>query len=1057
LWYGNDPNTLIFSNDVGYPLNPVEIFQNRLFAWNDSWNFGNAQKDLGGSIPYYALETLLTVITGSVFIGQRIFVIVWFFIILISIYEMVKRLPAFSPKPYMGLLAAIFFGFNHFQLHAWRVLWVSRFSTYAALPIIFLLLAKYFEEKISLTKASILIGFIIFCLNGGGSPPLFGILILMGLIMMFYFVFLSFPKNFGKMVKKSLMIGIFSSLATFLFSFYWIYPYIKLFFSTYGNIISEGGGPMLMLNWADVVSANTSILNLIRLHGLSFWGTGSSPADYQYIYFKNPIFIALSFLLPITGFAAILFSKKEEEKKYILLFTIFALFGLVFSAGSHQPFREFYIFLLKTVPGFPIFRSPVYKFGGLLWFSSAVLISFTLSTVIVKMTKYMKKTLPAKRKPYYLVPLFFVVMILTYNFPFFNGKFFVWNAPLTMMEKIPEYVLNFGKWADKNHGTKRMLLLPALSINWRAEVLRWGYWSPGTVTYLLTRKNAITNDGGLINGEINIVDSLYQSMEKNDGKWNDLTRLLGISEILVKNDFMYDLDWIPSNAPSIYAETIRKNSSFEKINSFGLWDLYKNDHPANDIVYSTTNQILSYSKNTELINILSFLNKAKINSGSNFVIVSAENNELYSEFKQNKTILVSPEPTDNFLYVKKGQLNLPKPKFMPGSPFYFLIEYKEKELINKTSNPDQSVNLYLGLSIKRLGELNEFLNTLTDPASVKNHLDKYLFVTNELLRNTNFLSMEKDATLINRARTMMEEEENYLAAKINAAKDQQIKYLLDNSYKSVHEIVKTFRLKEGLEIESNYLEKDYDDKNIVLLTPQYRWTIPVGGEYEIYISSSSIFGNGENLVFDVDGQQTKTSGFTDHFLAWKNVGTINLSKGIHALAIYTDGNPVHSFKKNDIFFVLKDQKNRIDSSGKLVIIKHNPTKYQVETDNSQPFTLVFNQRFDRDWKLFDVSAEKSKYFKENSLFGKFALFISDNFLNTILRKPISESNHFKVNEFANAWYIDNLKTGSESKVKLVIEYIPQRQIYFGVIVSLLMLLATICIYIWRNIWRKRKK
>lgn len=83
--------------------------------------------------------------------------------------------------------------------------------------------------------------------------------------------------------------------------------------------------------------------------------------------------------------------------------------------------------------------------------------------------------------------------------------------------------------------------------------------------------------------------------------------------------------------------------------------------------------------------------------------------------------------------------------------------------------------------------------------------------------------------------------------------------------------------------------------------------------------------------------------------------------------------------------------------------KVNPVKYQITVKNAQsPFFLIFSETFDKGWKIY-----------------------SDG-------KSIEEKNHFLVNGYANAWYLE--KTGDQ---EFTIEYWPQRLFYLGLAVSLL--------------------
>lgn len=82
----------------------------------------------------------------------------------------------------------------------------------------------------------------------------------------------------------------------------------------------------------------------------------------------------------------------------------------------------------------------------------------------------------------------------------------------------------------------------------------------------------------------------------------------------------------------------------------------------------------------------------------------------------------------------------------------------------------------------------------------------------------------------------------------------------------------------------------------------------------------------------------------------------------------------------------------------------NPTKYEGEIKrSSNPFILVFNERFDDSWKLFLKDDRGDKTAVES---------------------------HFVIDGYANGWFIDRVNTK-----KYTIEYAPQSLFYIGGIVS----------------------
>jgi hypothetical protein len=78
----------------------------------------------------------------------------------------------------------------------------------------------------------------------------------------------------------------------------------------------------------------------------------------------------------------------------------------------------------------------------------------------------------------------------------------------------------------------------------------------------------------------------------------------------------------------------------------------------------------------------------------------------------------------------------------------------------------------------------------------------------------------------------------------------------------------------------------------------------------------------------------------------------------------------------------------------------NPTLYEINVENTEPFILVLLENFDQRWKAY------------------------------VNGSPIPETNHYKVNAFANGWLID-----ANGKLKIVIQYETQNIIQHSVIAS----------------------
>jgi len=123
--------------------------------------------------------------------------------------------------------------------------------------------------------------------------------------------------------------------------------------------------------------------------------------------------------------------------------------------------------------------------------------------------------------------------------------------------------------------------------------------------------------------------------------------------------------------------------------------------------------------------------------------------------------------------------------------------------------------------------------------------------------------------------------------------------------------------------------------------------------------------------------------------------------------------------------VLKKTSNKNQTSiiPNISFVKINPTKYQVKIQGAvEPFNLIFNQSFNRGWKV---------YFKGG-------------------KRQISEKNHWLVNGYANAWQINPQDNNEGQNDSLVIEYLPQKLYDIGLVLSGMIVLVLLTLVVWQR-------
>jgi len=106
----------------------------------------------------------------------------------------------------------------------------------------------------------------------------------------------------------------------------------------------------------------------------------------------------------------------------------------------------------------------------------------------------------------------------------------------------------------------------------------------------------------------------------------------------------------------------------------------------------------------------------------------------------------------------------------------------------------------------------------------------------------------------------------------------------------------------------------------------------------------------------------------------------------------------------------------------IVFKEINPTKYIIQVKEAKyPYLLVLSENFNRNWKLY---------------------------LNG---EPLVENKHFIINGFANSWLIEE-----KGNYNLTVEYLPQRYMNFGVLISFATLFLSLAYLIYSYILKNKK-
>lgn len=1070
---------LVMGHDVGYRLNIKEFFHNLFFLWSDSLNFGENKYYNPGAIPIHVPELLFTIITGNVFLGQKITLIYWHFLMLIPLvfaYFLFSKNSEYKKMFIFFILGSYLYAINFFNLQGWGVFWRTRFSIQIVLPILFIFLYKTLDEK-KLNKIHLL--FIVLTsafLNGGGSPPLFGPVVITWIITGIYFLILENDKK--KVVMLFTKTTFFFGIGFILISSYWLYPTLQHFLSSFRSEIASVGGIEGVTQWLKVVSKDTSYINLFRLQGIPSWGNTAHP--YASTYTTNTFYIILSYIWPVLAFSSLLLAETLKEKKLVLLVALLGLIGIFFASGAHPPLGWAFELMVKYIPGFTMFRTAFYKFAPLVWFSYTFLAAFSLYRIGIILNKKFKHVF------IFWSYIFIVgIFVIVYHAPFFSGNFFQWDEFFSTKVKPPDYIFHFQEWVNKNQINGRIVLLPKLENTYYADSYKWGYWGRDPLPNLLSSRNTLVgNTGDQLTDAL--VTQLHEAVLASDHETlGKLSRLLDVEYLLLREDAYYDFPQRETIPPIVYKEALKRNTNIEIEEIFNKWILYKIKTyiPSRIRVASGIDLIVGDKTffNTEV----DLVNENEVLTGEAFTADKIDM-EDYS-----KIIILPSKIEYNSNIDPFSAIHV---RLYPDSIFYRLKEYKNKKDREKNITIYQKIDFSLNLLVKKVEEL-EYLEAKNKAEYLSAHIKT---IQEELdlleksmgsIRDFNKENYEKKmkidhylGELVKRISMFYQQylDENILIInKINMIRSKlglnrnecadecslyDIKVPLRGEYKFIINeeslaeienikfntvvyspstennqgrlgIIKNYVLREGsypLEIRF----KEHVLSNQILLEPEKSYVFPIRSTLKNYMVAFNYDIKGEDTYLLTKKIRNSISGFNwSRTIALKGKDDykerFNLSEGVALESI--------------VFSSYQEKRNKNQQVSEI-----NNVRIVSQADADVTFYRVLNERMTypktTQYQKINPSQWDISIAPENN---DPVILSFSNLYNAGWIIKNGEYRHIKINGNLNGWLLP------VARKKEVIYFLPQDHLKIGFIISGLSLLGII-VYLIKNILAKQK-
>lgn len=707
---------ILTGHDSGYPINVLEAYKNRFFSWNSTENLGIDNTTSLSTIPVMSIEAAASFLGASVATAEKITFVFWFFAMLLSMWFFARSLGDRIEYPWFPFLSAILYGMNFYLLALWRYAAGTTYSAYTALPLVMMIYLKALRDHSKeFLRPALGIAFVISIFNGGGSLslPLFGGLLVSFFWATLYYVITEESQLRKQQLYKICKLIVVAGFVSILLNAYWFVPFVYYAVINYAQTIANQGGKAVVVVWTQSVSIFTSIANLFRLQGFPEWYENPShPFSNRYL--SNPLLIAISMSFAPMAYISLLIAKKKQLARLIIFFVILSLLGIFFSAGVHPPTGWLYRLFMLYVPGFVIFRSAQYKFIPALYFAFAVLVSYVINAGIA----YIGKARLFSKIPPVILPgvlaLSVAVGMVAYHYPYFQRGFFFYTKNLSTLLEIPPYVTSFDRWTDgASDDDGRMLILPRYNSVWKAGLYNWNYFSLYSVFNLIKTKPFVQYSYYLNESQLSLFNRLAHELPKQTALSKKLLTMFQIRYVMITGDVSYLSEDMPGESPEIYSTSLSQHNAYPLLWQEGPWQL--RDNPS-----FTKRRIYSVPSLTELNGNGSDAPAAILVGADNFVL-----RQMLGKSVQNP---VDKLPVKNAihalpcstckLYTEETNILPQYTNILPGSLFYTIKKWRERDVLPEGASDYSAVSHELGLTLKRLAELRGSIDANLNEAIV---------------------------------------------------------------------------------------------------------------------------------------------------------------------------------------------------------------------------------------------------------------------------------------------------------------------------------------------------
>jgi hypothetical protein len=596
LWFKK--GLIITGGDINFPLSPLDEFMHRSQAWDGVYQGGRENVMNFATLIFTGVQALFYLLTKSVLWTEKLSFVFWFMLTAFSIYYLSGVILQSSTNTSKGekciarYVICVFYIFNFYQLSTWAGMHIAGITALSIVPFIMGLYIRILNNN--LIGKSIVYFSILFVFSAGiiVNPPLF---CMVGFLFISYLIWHIYQKCIRRewlTVKINIKQSIFLLILFILLNAYIVLPFIDMLKSSESILRSSNRKDDRIVKYLDFQTEYSSPLNVIRLMGNSELYQKWTKKEYYFPFFEKYVIkrslMALSFLMPLLAFLGALVNYHMKLARYLLFLSII---GIIFGVGPHPPMEKIYTALMVKVPGFYIFRSPWLKFGFLTNIGYSILAGLFFIKLFGLL--YVRKNM-VLRICAYVCCISVILIQLFFMSSFALGEMYtpkekrVDLGPLHV--KVPNYIYDASKNFNEQQEDYSIAMLPEEGNN----NYEWGYGAIEDVLTKICLKSVLYGEYKDSGGAPPIIKMYHLLINALYNEWtyrcDQILSLMGVRYAVQRNDFRYYF-YGDHDSPDFIKDAIAKQDSLTLINTYGKWDVYKNDKWQDDFISANNLQL----------------------------------------------------------------------------------------------------------------------------------------------------------------------------------------------------------------------------------------------------------------------------------------------------------------------------------------------------------------------------------------------------------------------------------------------------------------------------------